>query len=27
VGDSVNVTLLRDGKPVQTKITLEALQE
>jgi S1-C subfamily serine protease len=26
VGDSVNVTLLRDGKSVQTKITLEALQ-
>jgi S1-C subfamily serine protease len=26
VGDSVNVTLLRDGKPIQTKITLEALQ-
>jgi S1-C subfamily serine protease len=26
VGDSVNVTLLREGKSVQTKITLEALQ-
>ena len=26
VGDSVNVTVLRDGKPLQTKITLEALQ-
>jgi S1-C subfamily serine protease len=26
VGDSVDVTLLRDGKSVQTKITLEAVQ-
>jgi S1-C subfamily serine protease len=26
VGDTVNVTLLRDGKTVQTKITLEAVQ-
>ena len=26
VGDAVNVTLLRDGKTVQTKITLEAVQ-
>lgn len=26
VGDAVNVTLLRDGKPVQAKITLEAVQ-
>jgi S1-C subfamily serine protease len=26
VGDSVNVTLLRDGKSLQTKITLEAVQ-
>jgi S1-C subfamily serine protease len=26
VGDSVNLTLLRDGKSVQTKITLEAVQ-
>jgi S1-C subfamily serine protease len=26
VGDSVNVTVLRDGKSLQTKLTLEALQ-
>lgn len=26
VGDAVNLTLLRDGKSIQTKITLEALQ-
>jgi S1-C subfamily serine protease len=26
VGDSVSVTLLRDGKSVQTKVTLEAVQ-
>ncbi len=27
VGDSVNMTLLRDGKSIQTKITLEALEQ
>ena len=27
VGDSVNITLLRDGKSIQTKITLEALEQ
>jgi S1-C subfamily serine protease len=26
VGDSVNATLLRDGKSVQVKVTLEAVQ-
>ncbi|HVO93587.1 MAG TPA: trypsin-like peptidase domain-containing protein [Terriglobales bacterium] len=27
IGDSVNVALLRDGKPAQVKVTLEAVQE
>jgi S1-C subfamily serine protease len=26
IGDTVNVTLLRDGKPVQTKVVLDAVQ-
>jgi len=26
VGDSINVSLLRDGKAVQVKVTLEAIQ-